>query len=187
MTYTGTLIAVTLAATATPLAAQSDVASGTQRMAERLRLIVQHTDPQRSITTHSRERVAYIRQQIAQAENFEQQLVLRMQLGHELLVEGKTEDALKEFKAIQAVFDHPEVQANQLFAQRIRELLGVSYLRLAEQENCIAHHNTDSCLIPIRAAGIHRFKRGSALAIEEFTKALRDDPQNLRYRWLFME
>ena len=183
MTYPGMLIAVTLAATATPLAAQSDGAPGTQRMAERLRLIVQQTDPQSSLTTHSRERVADLRRQMAQTKNYERQLVLRMQLGNELLVDGKTEDALKQFKAIKAVFDG-EIQPNQLFAQRVRELLGVSYLRLAEQENCIAHHNTDSCLIPIRAGGIHGIKRGSTLAIQEFTKALKVDPQNLRYRWL---
>src|SRR5690606_42081221 len=36
------------------------------------------------------------------------------------------------------------------------------YLRLGEQENCIADHNADSCLFPIRGGGVHKLQIGRA-------------------------
>ena len=57
----------------------------------------------------------------------------------------------------------------------------IACLRLAEQENCIAGHTIDSCLIPIRAGslGVHHSTRGSRMAIDEYTAILQNDPEDL--------
>ncbi|HKB08793.1 MAG TPA: FG-GAP-like repeat-containing protein, partial [Candidatus Polarisedimenticolia bacterium] len=78
----------------------------------------------------------------------------------------------------------PAEKADAPPAPVIRSFLGLAYLRLGEQENCIAHHGIDSCLAPIRGAGVHKLQRGSRAAIKELTQALQDDPDDLSARWL---
>lgn len=46
--------------------------------------------------------------------------------------------------------------------------LGVCYLRLGETENCCLRHTAESCILPIRGAGIHKEEEGSRKAIEYF-------------------
>src|SRR5947209_2807809 len=59
------------------------------------------------------------------------------------------------------------------------EFLGLAYMRLGEQENCVAHHGIDSCLVPIKGSGLHALPRGSRGAIEEFSKLLEEKPDDL--------
>ena len=44
--------------------------------------------------------------------------------------------------------------------------LAIAYLRLGEAENCLAHRNPKSCILPIRGGGIHREQTGARKAIE---------------------
>src|SRR6059036_1106936 len=57
-------------------------------------------------------------------------------------------------------------------------------MRLGEQENCVAHHGIDSCLVPIKGTGLHTVTRGSRSAIREFTAVLETRPDDLGARWL---
>jgi hypothetical protein len=50
--------------------------------------------------------------------------------------------------------------------------LGVCYMRLGETENCCLLKNPDSCIAPIRGAGIHENMWGSKNAIKLFTEVL---------------
>ena len=66
--------------------------------------------------------------------------------------------------------------------------LGVAYLRLAETENCCARNTPDSCILPIRATGIHTKENGSRTAITHFGEVIVATPRNsetsVRARWL---
>ena len=62
--------------------------------------------------------------------------------------------------------------------------LAISYLRLGEQENCISQHTSESCLLPIKGAGIHQIRRGSEGAIKLYTEILETDPRDISSRWL---
>jgi hypothetical protein len=62
--------------------------------------------------------------------------------------------------------------------------LALAYLRLAEAKNCVAHHNTDSCLLPIRGGGVHVDPEPSRKAIEVLTGLLARWPDHLQSRWL---
>jgi hypothetical protein len=61
---------------------------------------------------------------------------------------------------------------------------GVTALRRAENENCIACRGESSCILPISPAAVHTNPAGSRLAIEHFTEYLRQFPDDLEIRWL---
>ncbi|MFK7908106.1 MAG: CRTAC1 family protein [Chitinophagales bacterium] len=64
------------------------------------------------------------------------------------------------------------------------EMLGISFLRQAEQENCIENHSDESCIMPIQGKGIHIKTEGSTNAIEMYKKILSSFPNDLQSRWL---
>jgi len=68
--------------------------------------------------------------------------------------------------------------------QKIHQLLSVSYLRLGEQENCIHHHNGESCIIPITGGGIYTITEATESAIDEYTNILEQYPDHLLSKWL---
>ena len=55
--------------------------------------------------------------------------------------------------------------------------LGVAYLRLAETQNCCLRHNGESCILPIRGAGLHTKRTGSTEAIRVFRDLLDHFPE----------
>lgn len=67
---------------------------------------------------------------------------------------------------------------------RLKELLGLAYLRGGERVNCIRNHTPETCILPIQGSGIHREPTGSCNAARVYEELLNDHPQNLEYRWL---
>ena len=66
--------------------------------------------------------------------------------------------------------------------------LGVAYLRMGETQNCCLRNNPESCILPIRNAGLHIDETGSRKAIEVFTELLSRPSieSNMQYKtqWL---
>ena len=66
--------------------------------------------------------------------------------------------------------------------------LGVAYMRLGETQNCCLRNSPESCILPIRRAGIHVRQEGSRRAIECFTEVLANTLEtsipHLEARWL---
>ncbi|AWT60455.1 MAG: hypothetical protein DF168_01669 [Candidatus Moanabacter tarae] len=66
--------------------------------------------------------------------------------------------------------------------------LGVAYLRMGETQNCCLRNNPESCILPIRNAGLHIDETGSRKAIEMFTELLSRPSieSNMQYKtqWL---
>jgi len=75
----------------------------------------------------------------------------------------------------------------ELFNRALFEL-GVAWMRLGETQNCCRRNTPESCIVPIRGAGIHTDPEGSKQAISCFTEVLRnsseDSPLRLGARWL---
>ena len=73
------------------------------------------------------------------------------------------------------------------FLRTIYEL-GVAYMRFAETRNCVHRHTSESCIFPIRGAGVHADREGSEAAVGYFNQVLEHaDPgsdEYLRARWL---
>ena len=68
--------------------------------------------------------------------------------------------------------------------RRVLRALAVAWLRVGEQENCILHHGTESCLLPISPAGQHTEREGSVRASEVLRQMLAERPADLEARWL---
>lgn len=62
--------------------------------------------------------------------------------------------------------------------------LAVAYMRLGEAQNCLAHRNPDSCILPLRGGGVHELQQGAREAVRYLTKVLRRQPNHLAARWL---
>jgi hypothetical protein len=66
--------------------------------------------------------------------------------------------------------------------------LGVACLRVGETQNCCLRSTAESCILPIRAGGLHTRTEGSRGAISRFTEVIRSVPAGtalgLKARWL---
>lgn len=67
---------------------------------------------------------------------------------------------------------------------RMKVMLALAYLRGGERMNCIRNHSAETCILPIQGTGIHKIPEGSRHAALIYEELLRNNPQNLEYRWL---
>ena len=105
-------------------------------------------------------------------------------LGEELLRAGDTEEAIAVFEGIlETVTGAPEV-FDDSYRLGAMDYLALSYLRLGEQENCLADHRTARCILPITDEGVHSLERGSRGAIEWYRRLLDESPGDLTSLWL---
>lgn len=100
--------------------------------------------------------------------------------GYFLLQAGEVEQSIELYKDLLTRMNPDEKEAYRL----VNLYLGLAYLRLGEQANCISNKSSESCIYPIAGAGIHQENTGSHLAVQYFEKALTFDPQDLEVRWL---
>ena len=170
------VVASLVACTASEQAPPSS--AGTQRMAERLRQIA-----------HNRNPVANIYLNDLRVEHFNRlqerlspltRLRTRIVLARERLRAGQTQTSIDEFYALQPEIEHHRIRTQP----SIDMLLGIAYMRLGEQVNCLEGHTTASCLFPIGPDGVHTDPQGSRTALGYFTTALEQNPDDLTARWL---
>ena len=156
--------------------------SASERMAARLRQIASEGRAQVPTNLNTLNMnaasAAYLREQLAKAQNHNRQQALRLELAIQLLRAGQTREAIAELHTLQAQDLPPGLHTH------VRDRLGIAYLRLGEQENCLLHHTIASCLLPIQGEGIHTLQEGSQTAIEQYTAALRKNPDDLSAHWL---
>jgi len=129
-------------------------------------------------------------------ENEEEEQLLRLRLGREYLACGMNEEALTEFLKLcsEAITDEVDgVRATSClsdlaisrYSAALRELLGITYFRMAETANCVQSHNEDSCLMPIKEKAFHKIPRGAKAAIGVWEQNLRINPEDLGSMWLY--
>jgi hypothetical protein len=111
-------------------------------------------------------------------------LTVRWNLARELLNAGWNEAALSHFDRVRATVQAATWRLDSLQAANLAIQTAVCYLRIAEQENCLANHDADACLLPLRAGGIHQRTRGSRGAVRVLSEHLQRDPNDLQARWL---
>jgi hypothetical protein len=182
---------LSLALTAvTSVRAAPYLAPSTRRMAERLEKIAQESDPlQNPFLNH---RVAEIfKRQLEEAlakpdPSFTpaRQVGMRYKYAYELLHAGESESAVREFEALAEFVETNRIDLPDDKFALVRMHTALAYLRMGEQENCLNHHTTDSCLLPIQPGGVHKLPRGSRGAIKLLLEQLEKDPTDLRSGWL---
>jgi len=70
------------------------------------------------------------------------------------------------------------------FLPTVLKTRSIVYLRKAEVENCIARHNADCCIFPLRAGGVHAVNQPARDAAASLTYYLELKPLDLQARWL---
>lgn len=159
------------------------LAQSTQAMAERLETIVRFRNPEKNPYDNERH-VTVIKDRLLNARDVRQKIDLTADLVMSLLFAGRTNESLRTLLDLRKLSArYPELLRTDARAVT-RELFGLAYLRLGEQENSLQRHSTKSCLLPIEGAGVHIAPRGSQKAIEYFTTILEHKPSDLRTRWL---
>ncbi len=165
-------------------------AAGTKRMAERLKKISAQSDPKNNLYLNDA-RAGLLGKELKEAlampdspDKGARVLDLAAKHALELLLAGRSWEAIEEFTRLDAFVRTSDVKFGALTRSSLRHYLAIGYLRLAEQENCLTNHNIDSCLMPIGGNGIHRIQRGSRKATEFLTEQLNEFPDDLKARWL---
>jgi VCBS repeat protein/ASPIC/UnbV protein len=107
----------------------------------------------------------------------------RLRLAHALLRVGNPTEAVEIYDELLEQGRTAGLDASELI-DRVGFPRAVAYFRLGEQENCVARHNSDSCLFPIRGRAVHCQPRGSLGAIAAFEAILKQRPDDLVVKWL---
>lgn len=114
----------------------------------------------------------------------------QLALGRELLRVGETRQAIEVMTLGVAGLEAlpAGTRSDRLELAEARVQLGVAHLRLAEDLNCCAYSNRDSCIFPIQGDGVHKDPEPSRQAMSWFRKALAGTMINSRpgrkARWL---
>ncbi len=158
-------------------------APSTKEMAQALELIAQRANDTGANPFAPGARARYMRS-LTPPSDLRELLLFKVQLATYLLNEGLTREAVTHFEDIlRLVVDNQSVLERKTIAN-VRGLLGIAFLRLGEQENCILNHNVESCLLPIRGEGVHKLQEGSRRAIRELTALLEQEPEEWSAIWL---
>ena len=163
--------------------------AGTRKMAGRLEKITAGLDPLHNPFLNTA-RVAKLEAQLKPLlaaaptkETFIQRYSTHINYATELINAGRPDDALRNLKEAESfVKSVGSIENKELI--RIRMLMATAALRLGEQENCLALHNSDSCLMPFTERAFHSEKRGSQTAKAMLMEVLALAPKDLRARWL---
>jgi hypothetical protein len=156
----------------------------TEEMAALLRERAAKVDPTKVTYVVNERRAAMLGESLIWPRPNAERLPMRFAHASELLNSGRTAEALRAIDEFErdAMANAPALWPE--FRVHVLTLRAMTYLRLAEEQNCHEGHNRDSCLLPIRGEGVHRRPEGATKAIEALEQILTLDPGNLRARWL---
>ncbi len=156
---------------------------GGREVANRLRALA-HTTQVELNGDLNRMRIDSLRRAIAEAPNWSRAARLRLELGDQLLRAGRTRESIDAFRYVQHELVRRKSTAPLRATWPLHAFLGLAHMRLAEQENCLELHNTESCLLPISPAGVHALQESARQALSEYGQVLAQRPDDGAARWL---
>ncbi len=179
----GAVLSGPLSIAQTGTAAEPVQSKATLAMVARLRQLADTADPKLNRFLND-QRVEMFEKAALAATTPAEKLQTRISRAIEMLQAGRSEAAAEEFRWLElnARTLDPQTTAGDLTL--VRTGRAISLLRIGEQENCLANHNADSCLFPIRGGGVHLLPRGSKSAIPVIEGLLAADPGDLQARWI---
>ena len=152
-------------------------------MATVLARLAKRADPVANIYLN-RPRVAGMSTLLDQPMSAGKRLNLRVRIAQERVRAGDTRGGIAELESVLAEVEAGALPAEDGFIFMLHDQLGIAWLRLGEQENCLVNHSTESCLVPIRGGGVHKLPEGSRRAVEHYTTNMKQRPDHLGTRWL---
>ncbi|MBL8840277.1 MAG: CRTAC1 family protein [Planctomycetes bacterium] len=127
-------------------------------------------------------RLAQIEQELATAPK-EKRRTLELSRARQLLNVGRTEEAIADYEALLEKMKR-STKTNPVVLEETESLLAIAWLRLGEQENCLARHGPESCIAPFSEAARHQATRGAERAFVLLSERLAARPEDSGSRWL---
>jgi hypothetical protein len=109
---------------------------------------------------------------------------LHRELGFQLLKLGRPADAVRAFGRALQLLPQPNPDTDTDAKWSLVWYLGLSYLQLAEDLNCVAHHGRDSCILPLAEGGVHSRPEAAQRAGDLFLGLLASNPERVQAAWL---
>ena len=122
--------------------------------------------------------------QLTNTSEMSEKFRLQFQLAIQQVNAARPDAALNTFSAMERLVAENGGQLDDRTRAELRLRKGVAFFRLGEQENCLATHNADSCVFPLKPKAYHLLPRGSRGAIAMFGAHLAEHPNDFSTRWL---
>ena len=127
-------------------------------------------------------RAASLEREVA-ATPGKENLQLRYLLAQERILGGATQEGIAELERLRAEA-HLSLSARAPENKPFFDLLGIAYLRLAEQENCATNSAASICIIPFAQEAQHARQEGARKAIALYEELVGAFPDDIGSRWL---
>ncbi len=166
-----------------PVLAPGNPAPGTRRMIARIAKLRERND--RAALLFQSDRMVPLLQEAIPAESDPRKRArLMVQLSQMQLQAGRPDAALNTLGAVEDYMGVVGMTVTTTGRIDMRMRRATAFLRLGEQENCLAQHTPDSCLFPLSPRAVHQLPRGSRNAITALEEQLHERPDDLGARWL---
>ncbi len=154
----------------------------TEEMAERLENLAHNVDPMANpYASHAR--VEFMKR-IPEPVSQDDKIRYMGTLAQEMVYAGETESAIEILTPLLHKLETDQKYLASTYRESLMDLMAFSYLRLAEQQNCLLNHSSASCLFPIQEKGFHSLTEGSEQAMDFYRRILERKPDNMDARWL---
>ena len=156
-----------------------------QVVADELRMVYAESSPWNNL--YLNERRVVLLKALPTPEAPREQWALTGRLADELFWAGRTREALDLYGGMEEVLGSDasaDWQDRDALSARLDASLALAWLRLGEQDNCVANPTSATCIVPISEDGWHTLEEGSRNAIRYYLRVLERDPEDLNSRWL---
>jgi hypothetical protein len=158
-------------------------APSTVRMAKMLTEIFSRSNP--STMAYMSDRMAtLLAEKATNTSEINERFRIQFALGIQQINAGRPDSALNTFSAMERFVAEKGGQLDERTRTELRLRKATAFFRLGEQENCLATHNADSCVFPLKPKAYHLLPRGSRGAIALFSAQLAEYPNDYSTRWL---
>ncbi|MFK7807380.1 MAG: FG-GAP-like repeat-containing protein [Saprospiraceae bacterium] len=161
---------------------QNNAKDGTAQMIQLLQEAHAAIDPMKVAYHQNSVRAELVKGKLTASTDLNQQIATRGNYGNELLLAGKTHEAIVEIEKLMETLRKNNAPTSSI--NHVNRLLAIAYMRLGEQENCLGQNNKASCIVPIQGDGIYDLKRGPETAISIYKNILKTDPEDMETVWM---
>ncbi|MBK1879187.1 CRTAC1 family protein [Pelagicoccus mobilis] len=130
-------------------------------------------------------RIPSLQQRFESASNLAQKFESGYNLAETQIQANQNLDAIQTLDTIDNLLASiPTELKAQHFDPLIKRAKALAWLRQGEQENCVLHHSSDSCLFPISGSGVHTEQTPSESALALYLAQLESNSKLRKEQWL---
>ncbi len=179
----GLLLALAAAGAPACVPPAETAVSGTRQMADTLAAIHARALAQPDRNPFLNRRRADTLQIVAASLGGVDAMQVRYLLAQERLLAGQNREAIAEVEGLMRMAGVSRDQVTPP-SKPLFDLLGMAWLRLAEQENCIDTPGANVCILPFAKDAVHQREEGARNAIAIYEQLLRQFPDDYGSRYL---